>query len=98
MRGVVSRRRLRPRPNISRRTPMTRSLSRRRFIHLVGKAGGATAAYSTMAAMGLLPVPTVYAGPPPLPAASGKGAKVAILGAGIAGMVAAYELQKAGYR
>jgi monoamine oxidase len=74
------------------------ALSRRRFIHLVGRAGGAAAAYHTMLAMGLLPVPSAYAGAPTLPPDSGKGITVAILGAGIAGMVAAYELQKAGYR
>ena len=73
------------------------TLSRRRFIHLVGNAGGAAAAYNTMAAMGLLPVPDAYAGPPALPAGSGAGTTVAILGAGIAGMVAAHELAKAGY-
>jgi monoamine oxidase len=73
------------------------TLSRRRFVHLVGRAGGAAAAYRTMAAMGLLPVPAAFAGPPALPAGSGKGVTVAILGAGIAGMVAAYELGKAGY-
>jgi len=61
-------------------------------------AGGVSAAYRTMEAMGLLPIPEAYAGPPTLPAGSGKGTKVIILGAGIAGMVAAYELRKAGYR
>jgi len=42
-------------------------LTRRGFLNLVGRAGGATAFYETMAAMGLLPAPTVYAGPPQLP-------------------------------
>jgi monoamine oxidase len=73
------------------------TLSRRNFIHLVGRAGGAAAAYRTMAAMGLMPVPAAYAGPPPLVPGSGKGTRVVIIGAGIAGMVAAYELAKAGY-
>jgi monoamine oxidase len=45
--------------------------------------------------MGLLPVPEAYAGPPALP--PGGGRRVAIIGAGIAGMVLAYELRKAGY-
>ncbi|MEJ0068542.1 MAG: hypothetical protein WDO24_07240 [Pseudomonadota bacterium] len=57
------------------------TLSRRRFIHLVGRTGGAAAAYRTMAAMGLLPVPAAYAGPADAAAGSGKGTKVAILGA-----------------
>jgi monoamine oxidase len=74
------------------------TLTRRSLIHLVGRAGGVAAAYRTMAAMGLLPVPAAYAGPPALPPASGAGRTVVILGAGIAGMVAALELGKAGYR
>ena len=72
------------------------SLTRRRFINLVGKAGGVAAAYNTMAAMGLLAVPPAYARPT-LPGGSGRGTRVIILGAGIAGMTAAYELNKAGY-
>ncbi len=72
------------------------NLSRRSLIHLVGKAGGVGAAYHTMAAMGLLAVPQAYAGPPALP--PGRGRRVVIIGAGIAGMVLAYELRNAGYR
>jgi monoamine oxidase len=71
------------------------TLSRRALIHRVGRAGGVAAAYRTMAAMGLLAVPAAYAGPPELP--PGDGRRVLILGAGIAGMVLAYELQRAGY-
>jgi monoamine oxidase len=71
------------------------TLSRRHLIHLVGKAGGVAAAYHTMAAMGLLAVPDAYAGPPSLP--PGRGRRVVIIGAGIAGMVLAYELRKSGY-
>jgi monoamine oxidase len=66
------------------------------LIRLVGKAGGVAAAYQTMAAMGLLAVPDAYAGPPELP--SGQGRRVVIIGAGIAGMVLAYELRKSGYQ
>ena len=71
------------------------NLSRRSLIHLVGKAGGVAAAYHTMAAMGLLAVPQAYAGPPAVP--PGRGRQVVIIGAGIAGMVLAYELHNAGY-
>src|SRR5215831_13346790 len=71
--------------------------TRRRFINLVGRAGGYAAIYNTMAAMGLLPVPA-YAGPPQLAPDSGRGVRVVILGAGIAGLTAAYELTKAGYQ
>ena len=49
-----------------------------------------------MAAMGLLAIPDAYAGPPALP--PGKGRRIVIIGAGIAGMVLAWELRKAGYR
>jgi monoamine oxidase len=72
------------------------TLSRRSLIHLVGKSGGVAAAYHTMAAMGLLAVPSAYGGPPALP--PGHGRRVVIIGAGIAGMVLAVELRKAGYR
>jgi monoamine oxidase len=72
------------------------TLGRRALIHLVGKAGGVAAAYHTMAAMGLLAVPEAYAGPPALP--PGRGRRVVIIGAGIAGMVLAYELRKSGYK
>ncbi len=71
------------------------ALSRRELIHRVGGLGGIAAAYQTLAAMGLLPVPVAYAGPPPLP--PGRGRRIVIIGAGIAGMVLALELRKAGF-
>ena len=69
--------------------------TRRRLIHAVGRAGGAAAVYTTMAAMGLLAVPESHAATPTLPA--GRGRRVLILGAGIAGMVMALELKRAGF-
>jgi monoamine oxidase len=51
-----------------------------------------------MVAMGMLQTPAAWAGPPRLPAGNGAGKTVVILGAGIAGLASAYELQKAGYR
>jgi monoamine oxidase len=72
-------------------------VSRRGFLQRVARAGGAAALYDTMAQLGLLPLPVAYAGAPRLPAASGEGVRVIVLGAGIAGMTAAYELAKAGY-
>ena len=74
-----------------------RRLSRRSFLNLVGRAGGSAALYQTMAAMGLLRVPTAYAGPPSLPRGLGAGRHVVILGAGIAGLTAALELTRAGF-
>jgi monoamine oxidase len=71
--------------------------TRRSFLEAVGRAGGAAAVYETMVAMGMIGVPTAFAGPPQLPEESGRGKRVVILGAGIAGLTAAYELNKAGY-
>jgi monoamine oxidase len=72
--------------------------TRRRFLEAVGAAGGAAAVYEAMVAMGLLRVPEAFAGPPDLPPDHGRGQHVVILGAGIAGLTAAYELKGAGYR
>ena len=72
------------------------ALTRRTFIQRMAQLGGYSAAYSTMHAMGLIPLP----GPsalPDLPGDYGKGKSVVILGAGIAGLVSAYELRKAGF-
>ena len=74
-------------------TPWTR----RGFLQAVGRAGGAAAVYETMVALGMIRIPNAFAGPPDLPPNSGAGKRVLILGAGIAGLTAAYELNKAGY-
>jgi monoamine oxidase len=71
--------------------------TRRRFLEAIGMAGGAAAVYETMTALGLLHVPAAFAGPPILPPDVGKGKRVIILGAGIAGLTAAYELRKGGF-
>lgn len=72
--------------------------SRRTFLARLGQAGGASAVYHAMTAMGLLATVPAYAGPPKLAPQSGRGARVVILGAGIAGLVSALELGKAGYQ
>jgi monoamine oxidase len=70
--------------------------SRRRFLKLVGRAGGTAAVLTTLKELGL--ISSADAGQKPtLRAQSGNGTRIAILGAGIAGMTAAYELTKAGY-
>jgi monoamine oxidase len=72
------------------------SLTRRVFIQRIAQIGGYSAAFASMQALGLMPA--VGQSPlPQLPADFGKGKKVIILGAGIAGMTAAYELRKAGF-
>ena len=74
------------------------ALTRRALLERIGTVGGAGAVYLTMEALGLaLPTPA-GAEDFALPAGSGAGRSVVVLGAGIAGLVAAYELQRAGYR
>jgi Monoamine oxidase len=70
--------------------------TRRQFLHRVASAGGYRATYLTMQAMGLLPLAAV-AEPVALERGGAHGTKVVILGAGVAGLSAAYELGKAGY-
>ena len=74
-----------------------RVLTRRQLVHFVGGLGGAAGAYTTLSALGLIETPGAKAAASDLEPGSGKGTKVAIIGAGIAGLVAAYELDKAGY-
>jgi monoamine oxidase len=74
-----------------------KGVTRRRFLEQVGLAGGSAALYETMTALGLINLPEVWAGPPELPPGSGSGKSVIILGAGIAGLTAAYELTRANY-
>lgn len=71
-------------------------LSRRRFISRLAAGGGYGAAYAGMQALGLLSAVPAQAAPA-LPAAFGGGRKVTVLGAGIAGLVAAYQLETAGF-
>jgi monoamine oxidase len=69
--------------------------TRRRFLETVGRAGGAAAVYESMVALGMLRVPAAaYAGPQ-IAEGSGNGKTIVILGAGVAGLTAAYELKKA---
>lgn len=69
--------------------------SRRQLLTLIGKVGGAAAMYQAMTALGHA-AETQFTGPPVLTGAK-PGASVVVLGAGLAGMVAAFELTKAGY-
>lgn len=76
---------------------MNSTVSKRDFLRAVGAAAGVGAVYRGMEALGLARSGTARAAPPELPPGSGAGKSVAILGAGIAGMAAAYELARAGY-
>ena len=70
--------------------------TRRDFLRRVAQAGGYRATYLTMQAMGLLGTAAV-AEPLALAPGGGHATKVVVLGAGVAGLSAAYELGKAGY-
>ncbi|MEM9385686.1 MAG: FAD-dependent oxidoreductase [Pseudomonadota bacterium] len=72
-------------------------LSRRRFLELVGSSGGASAAYGVAMALGLLPDFANGASIPSALMRPRSPQRVVILGAGIAGLAAAYELGRAGY-
>ena len=72
------------------------ALSRRQFITRIAAIGGLGAAYSSLQALGL--ASAAFAQPAPrLPEQQGRGTRVAILGAGIAGLVTAYRLERAGF-
>jgi len=73
-------------------TPQTR----RQLLTRIGIAAGSAAMYQAMTTMGHA-AGTDFSSPPVLTGAK-KGATVLILGAGLAGMLAAYEMRKAGYK
>jgi monoamine oxidase len=72
------------------------SLSRRQLLGMIGVTAGSAAMYQAMSSLGFA-AESPYRGPIDLQGAP-PGASVLILGAGIAGMTAAYELRNAGYQ
>jgi monoamine oxidase len=70
--------------------------TRRDFLRHVASAGGYRATYLTMQAMGLIGA-AAAAEPLALEKGTAHGTRVVVLGAGVAGLSAAYELGKAGY-
>jgi monoamine oxidase len=71
--------------------------TRRTFLTRVAAAGGYRATFAAMQSLGLLATVTEASPLPQLSVNYGSGKKVVILGAGIAGLVSAYELRKAGF-
>jgi monoamine oxidase len=69
--------------------------TRRSLLTMIGKIGGAAAMYQAMTALGHA-AETRFTGPPGLSGAR-PGSSVLVLGAGLAGLLAAYELTRAGY-
>ncbi len=72
------------------------SLSRRELLGMIGVTAGAGAMYQAMSGLGFA-AESPYRGPIDLQGAP-RGASVLVLGAGMAGMTAAYELRNAGYQ
>ena len=70
-------------------------MSRRELLTMVGMTAGASAMYAAMSGMGYAAT-SDYKGPIKLEG-DPKGTSVLVLGAGLAGMTAAYELRNAGY-
>ena len=85
--------------------PPSRPLTRRRLVQVLGTIGGAGVAWGTLEALGLVPDVREHTTPFSPPRQSDfhlqgrvNGTTVLVLGGGDAGLVAMYELEKAGYR
>jgi monoamine oxidase len=73
------------------------TMTRRGLLGAMARLGGAGAAYETLAVFDFLKTPPAMAASLGLPKDAGAGKTVAILGAGVAGLCAAYELDRAGF-
>ena len=73
------------------------TVTRRSLLGNMAKLGGAGAVAETLAVWDFLKPPPALAASLALPKESGRGKTVAILGAGVSGLCAAYELDRAGY-
>jgi monoamine oxidase len=72
-------------------------ISRRTLLQHFGRLGGTAATASAMQALGLFSSATAMAALPDTGIEFGKGRTVVVLGAGIAGLVAAHELEQRGF-
>ena len=77
---------------------MLPALTRRRFLNLVGAAGGSAAVYQMAMGLGLVPVVASAQRPDMAPVGARQRRTVVILGAGISGLTSAYELGRKGYQ
>jgi monoamine oxidase len=75
---------------------VSKPVTRREFLNLIAATGGTAAVLGVGGALGLIPVSTVASVPALMPLA-GQQRRIVILGGGISGLTAAYELTKAGY-
>lgn len=76
--------------------PASSPFTRRRWLQALARSGGSAAAYGALCALGLAEASPTRPGFKLSPAPRGQ--TVLVLGAGVAGLVSALELQRAGYR
>ena len=74
----------------------SKHVSRRQLLSMIGKVAGGSAMYQAMSSLGYA-AESHYSGPVKLSNAK-PGSTVLVLGAGLAGLVAAHELRAAGYK
>jgi monoamine oxidase len=72
-------------------------VTRRALLNAMAKIGGAGAVYETLSVLDFLKAPPAMAASLEIPGDAGTGKTVVILGAGVSGLCAAYELDRAGY-
>src|ERR1043165_8092377 len=73
------------------------AMTRRNLLGAIARLGGASAVYETLVVWDFLKPPPALAAGLELPRTSGNGKSVLVLGAGVAGLCVAYELDRAGY-
>lgn len=73
------------------------AFTRREMLSRIAAVGGYSAAVGALGALGLTPQAVAASFKPLQLGSSGKGKQVVVVGAGISGLVSAYELRKAGF-